>query len=49
MTDVGVSAFGQGCGQLQSIDLGGCDLVTDVGASALKSIYKTRGVSLEIP
>ena len=33
--NAGVSASGAGCGQLQSIDLGGCCLVTDVGVLAL--------------
>ena len=33
--DTGVSALGAGCGQLQSINLGGCRLVTDAGVSAL--------------
>ena len=32
MTDTGVSALSQGCGQLQSV---GCDKVTDAGISAL--------------
>ena len=35
MIDVGISALSAGCGQLQSIDLGGCDKVTDAGTSAL--------------
>ena len=35
MTDAGVSALGAGCGQLQSIDLSGCDKVTDAGISSL--------------
>ena len=33
--NTGVSALGDVCGQLQHIDLRGCDLVTDVGVSAL--------------
>ena len=35
MTDVGVSALGAECGQLQSIDLYNCGKVTDAGVSAL--------------
>ena len=31
--DTGVSALGAGCGQLQSINLGGCRQVTDAGVS----------------
>jgi hypothetical protein len=34
VTDVGTSALGAGCGQLQSIDLTACSKVTDAGASA---------------
>ena len=35
ITTAGVLALGHGCGQLQSIDLGGCHNVTDTGISAL--------------
>ena len=35
MTDVGISALGQGCGQLKSINLGSCDQVTNAGRLAL--------------
>ena len=35
LTDAGVSALGAGCGQLQSINLVGCNEVTDAGVSAL--------------
>jgi hypothetical protein len=31
MTDGGISALEAGCGQLQSISLEGCNMVTDVG------------------
>ena len=34
MTDAGISAFGAGSGQLQSIDLRECFEVTDAGVSA---------------
>ena len=32
---MGVSALGDGCGQLQTIDLSYCDGITDMGVSAL--------------
>ena len=35
MTDAGVSALGAGCGQLQDINLDGCNKVTDTGVLAL--------------
>ena len=35
ITDVGVSALGDGCDQLHTIDLSGCDSITDMGVSAL--------------
>ena len=35
MTDAGVIALGAGCGQLQRINLDGCDKVTDRGFRAL--------------
>jgi hypothetical protein len=42
MTDAGESALGTGCGQLQSIDLEGCRLVTLAGVSALRHIRILR-------
>ena len=42
MTDVGVSALGAGCGQLQSINLHGCSKVTDAGVSVLGDIDISR-------
>ena len=35
VTDVGISALGSGCGELQTVNLEGCAKVTDAGVSAL--------------
>ena len=35
MTDIGVAALGNGCGQLQIINLACCGKVTDIGLQAL--------------
>ena len=35
ITDMGVSALGDGCSQLHTIDLSGCRGITDMGVSAL--------------
>jgi hypothetical protein len=35
LIDIGVSALGHGCGQLQMISLRGCDGIRDIGVSAL--------------
>ena len=35
ITDIGVSALGDGCGQLHTIDLSYCQGITDIGLSAL--------------
>ena len=35
VTDVGISALGEGCPLLSSIDLSGCGKVTDIGISAI--------------
>ena len=35
ITDICVSALGDGCGQLQEINLSGCEGITDIGVSAL--------------
>ena len=37
MTDAGISALSAGCGQLQSINLAGCNNVTDAGILALSA------------
>ena len=36
ITDVGISKIGEGCPQLQSLNLTGCSQVTDVGISKIR-------------
>jgi hypothetical protein len=42
VTDAGVSALGAGCGQLQFININGCNKVTDAVVSALIHIVIRR-------
>jgi hypothetical protein len=44
VTDAGILALSDGCGQLQSIDLYGCRNVTDAGIFLVKNYFPIRSI-----